>query len=777
MSSHPYRQKAPSHLQSAPYPIEMEPQEEHVNPNQSGNGFGYEEESASSSNYGLTVNEKAFYQGSNGHGQYPDQKFNAPQEYQQVAPQQTFDAPHEHQQGDIRAAHEYQQGAPQEYARGQYENQRYTPEVPYIQDQHTPQNGQNQEYHTPDSHPGYNAQVDYLTPQAPQSNYHSPQAAAYAPQTVQEYHTPQAEQQAQSNGTQGEYETPQAIIVQAPQPLSGYPDQYQDSNIKSPIHGPAKTPPPVFPKQSQIISPPSNPLSATSSVTNLNLNHQFGHLGLGQDSTFSKSENNLNTPPQFHKYGHNRSVSSTSSFIHDRSDSASLIDFSQNLIQQYLGNNSSTLVPRMKTIELYRKNAKRSNDPGVLFEYAQYMLQTALLLDTDGSNGSTPKTHSQVNSPARKINSHSKSKSFDDKGIPGSGANGEPINDKVLKRALLKEATIYLRKLSDKGYVDAQYLLADAYASGALFKVENREAFALFQSAAKHGHIESAYRTSYCYEEGLGTGRDSRKAIEYLKISASKNHPAAMYRLGLYSFYSRMGLPRDLNTKKSGIKWLERASNVANELIAGAPFELGKIYFHGFEDIIIPDKKYALELYSQSAALNHIGAAALLGQFYEVGEIVPQDSNLSIHYYTQAALGGDPESMLAMCAWYLVGSDPFLPKDESEAFEWAKRAALCNLPKAQFALANFYEKGIGCIKNVNEAQSWYRRAAEGGDDKSKARITDKAFVAKLTKQQLKKRKSDLNLTQATSYSPMASGNGPVSSTLDAKAQDKDCIVM
>ena len=48
--------------------------------------------------------------------------------------------------------------------------------------------------------------------------------------------------------------------------------------------------------------------------------------------------------------------------------------------------------------------------------------------------------------------------------------------------------------------------------------------------------------------------------------------------------------------------------------------------------------------------------------------------------------------MLAMCAWYLVGSEPYLPKDDNEAFEWAKRAANCNLPKAQFALANFYEK-------------------------------------------------------------------------------------
>ena len=75
-----------------------------------------------------------------------------------------------------------------------------------------------------------------------------------------------------------------------------------------------------------------------------------------------------------------------------------------------------------------------------------------------------------------------------------------------------------MKRLSDKGYVEAQYLLADAYSSGALDKIDNKEAFILFQSAAKHGHVESAFRTSFCYEEGLGTGRDSRKAVEFLKL-------------------------------------------------------------------------------------------------------------------------------------------------------------------------------------------------------------------------------------------------------------------
>lgn len=535
----------------------------------------------------------------------------------------------------------------------------------------------------------------------------------------------------------------------------------------------SQTPPPVFAqKEAPLMSPNSNPLSATSSVTNLNLNHAM-------DTQLSKSENNLATSvPELSKFGHNRSVSSTSSFFHDRSDNASMVDFSQNMIQQYLGDNSSHLLPRIKTIELYRKNAKKSNDPSVLFQYAQYMLQTALMLDsTDAgvvnSTTNTPQAQSMENSPKRGPldkdansssltlgsdifkKSHNKSRSAASLDFSNFDNN---LDDKKLKRALLKEALFYLKKLADKGYVDAQYLLADAYSSGALGKIENREAFVLFQAAAKHGHVESAYRTSYCYEEGLGTGRDARKAVDYLKMAASKNHPAAMYKLGVYSFYGRMGLSSHVNTKKIGIKWLTRASNVANELIAAAPYELGKIYYNGFQDIVIVDKKYALELYAQAAALGHVQSAAILGQCYEFGDIVPQDSNLSIHYYTTAALGGDPESMLAMCAWYLVGSDPYLPKDETEAFEWAKRAAMCELPKAQFALANFYEKGIGCIKNVHESQHWYQKAAQNGDEKSLSRITNKELAASIQKKAKKRAPSKTT--------PAATG-----------AQEKDCVIM
>lgn len=379
------------------------------------------------------------------------------------------------------------------------------------------------------------------------------------------------------------------------------------------------------------------------------------------------------------------------------STNESVADMSHQFISRYLGQHgNSSLVPRLKTIEMYRENVKKSKDPNLLFQFAQYMLQTALTMDSNDA-------------------------------IAQSDTKSDPsISQAELKRTFLKEAQHYLRKLSVKGYADAQYLLGDVYASGVLGKAEKKEAFTLFQAAAKHGHIESAYRTAYCFEEGLGTTRDSRKALEFLKFAASRNHPSAMYKLGLYSFYARMGLPTDVNTKQNGIKWLSRAAARANELTCAAPYELAKIYEKGFLDIIIPDEKYATELYIQAASLGHVPSSTLLGQIYESGnKAVPQDTSLSIHYYTQAALKGDPVAMLGLCAWYLLGAEPAFEKDENEAFQWALRAASAGYPKAQFTLGHFYEKGKGCEANAEAAYKWYGKAAKNKHPRAIAKVQER----------------------------------------------------
>ena len=409
--------------------------------------------------------------------------------------------------------------------------------------------------------------------------------------------------------------------------------------------------------------------------------------------------------------------------------SASMFDLSQSYITPHLGQNNSSLMPRIKTIELYRKNAKKSNDPVIQFQFAQYMLQTALLSGTTHVNPATGRVSPDSSRSSSTTHLSNMDQYIDDRRLKhlSTMSNGSsvqtPEQEKKIKTDLLKEAIANLKKLSDRGFADAQYLLGDAYASGAIGKPDLRESFLLFQLAAKHGHAEACYRAALCLEEGWGTSKDIRKAVQYLRNAATLNQPGAMLRLGLACFYGKMGMGDHVTVKQEGIKWLTRASDAANEVFPQAPFELAKIYEVGYRDLVFKDLQYAVQLYVKSAELHYVPAAAKLGHAYEYGTLqCPQDAALSIHYYTISGLGGDPPSMLAMCAWYMVGADPVLSRNEEEAYEWALRSAQAGYAKAQYAVGYFLETGIGTERDILQSSNWYRKAAHGGDERAAERL-------------------------------------------------------
>jgi TPR repeat protein len=42
-----------------------------------------------------------------------------------------------------------------------------------------------------------------------------------------------------------------------------------------------------------------------------------------------------------------------------------------------------------------------------------------------------------------------------------------------------------------------------------------------------------------------------------------------------------------------------------------------------------------------------------------------------------------------LCAWYMVGAEPVLEKDENEAYEWAKKAAEHGECLLDFSICNY----------------------------------------------------------------------------------------
>ncbi|KAF2468104.1 HCP-like protein [Lindgomyces ingoldianus] len=352
------------------------------------------------------------------------------------------------------------------------------------------------------------------------------------------------------------------------------------------------------------------------------------------------------------------------------------------LLRHAVGQNAS-LLDTKKTLDMYRANVKKTQDMAVQYEFALFMVQVA-----------------------REIMAS-------DPGIDNHGL--APVE-------MLREARQILQRLADRSYPFAQYYLADGYASG-LFnkdKPDYDRAFPLFVAASKHGHAEAGYRAALCYEFGWGCRKDYAKAVQFYRAAASKNHPGAATRLGKACLTGDMGLT---NRYREGLKWLKRATESADSQYNSAPYELGLLHETGYGEDVFKDEIYAVQLFTQAAELGHPQAALKLGEAYEHGHLCcPKDAALSVHYYNCAAQANIPEAMMNLCAWYMVGAEPVLEKDENEAYEWAKKAAEHGLPKAEYAVGYFTEMGIGCRRDALEANVWYVKAADHGDERAKQRL-------------------------------------------------------
>lgn len=291
---------------------------------------------------------------------------------------------------------------------------------------------------------------------------------------------------------------------------------------------------------------------------------------------------------------------------------------------------AASLLDTKKTLDMYRANVKKTKDPAIQYEFAIFMINAA------------------------------------SEAMPG---------DEIDPTELQTEAKHILQGLANQAYPFAQYYLGDGYFSGMFNKgkPDYDKAFPLFVAASKHGHAEAGYRAALCYEFGWGTAKSYPKAVQFYRNSASKNHPGAATRLGLACVNNDMGLK---NTYREGLKWLRRAQESADFQYNAGPFELGKMHLKGFGDDIFKDEAYAAQLLTQSAELGHVHANFLMGQAYENGLYgCPRDAALSVHFYNGAATRGHVGGMMALCAWYMIGAEPVLEKDEAEAFAWAKQAA------------------------------------------------------------------------------------------------------
>ena len=272
-----------------------------------------------------------------------------------------------------------------------------------------------------------------------------------------------------------------------------------------------------------------------------------------------------------------------------------------------------------------------------------------------------------------------------------------------------------VKKLVSNGYSDASFYLADCYSRGFLgLETDPKEAFNLYQSAAKAGHSQGAYRVAVCcemgQEEGGGTKRDPLKAMQWYKRAATLGDPPAMYKMGIIQLKGLLGQPKNLN---QAVTWLKRAADQADEENPHALHELGLLHEKDTgNEGVIKDEIYSKQLFTQAAKLGYKFSQFRLGCAYEYGSMgCPVDPRQSIAWYSKAAVQEEHQSELALSGWYLTGSEGVLQQSDTEAYLWARKAAQAGMAKAEYAMGYFTEVGIGAPANLEDAKRWYWRAA------------------------------------------------------------------
>lgn len=321
--------------------------------------------------------------------------------------------------------------------------------------------------------------------------------------------------------------------------------------------------------------------------------------------------------------------------------------------------------------------------------------------------------------------------------VDDGGRADHKTKSKAREKYIL-DAHRIIKKLVNSNSTDATFYFADCYSRGLLgLEIDTKEAFGLYQTAAKAGHAQSAYRVAVCCEmgqdEGGGTRRDPQKAMQWYKRAATLGDTPAMYKIGIIQLKGLLGQRKD---PKEALIWLKRAADRADEENPHALHELvsslGWHLWHGFffkmltivstqallhegtgaNEPVAKDEAYSRQLFTKAANLGYKFSQFRLGCAYEYGLMgCPIDPRQSIAWYSQAAVQEEHQSELALSGWYLTGSEGVLQQSDTEAFLWARKAAQAGLAKAEYAMGYFTEVGIGAPVNIEDAKRWYWRSA------------------------------------------------------------------
>jgi hypothetical protein len=102
------------------------------------------------------------------------------------------------------------------------------------------------------------------------------------------------------------------------------------------------------------------------------------------------------------------------------------------------------------------------------------------------------------------------------------------------------------------------------------------------------------------------------------------------------------------------------------------------------------------------------------------GSVAVTDDGDSTKAFLRKATDGSPEDQFQVGAMYEQGRD--VPRNDTMAFRWYKKAAEKGLSESQYKVALMYRTGKGTAKSSYQAARWFQAAADQGHAKAQVKL-------------------------------------------------------
>ena len=190
--------------------------------------------------------------------------------------------------------------------------------------------------------------------------------------------------------------------------------------------------------------------------------------------------------------------------------------------------------------------------------------------------------------------------------------------------------------------------------------------------------------------------------------AAEAGHPIAQVKLGFLYRYGRVDL---LDDPYETHRWFLRVAQGRAPIVLA---EFGIRYEEGPDETVRDPHeaerwfRRAVASCQAAAVQGDLEAQTLLGGLYGAGVGVEQDRAIAMQLWQDAAQRGYAPAQLVLGRLY------WHEKAYEEARPWLMKAAMQNLPEAEYLLSDLYQFGRGVEPDHEEALQWLRRAAEHG---------------------------------------------------------------